>query len=505
MGNAGSPTQGLATLSTRSIALSPDETLWVAGTSDHGVHASADGGAAWAPTGLLGGTYGDVSVSPDYANDRTIFAVWNSSFSIGGGVNRTTDGGATWSRVYSTDFVGALAISPEYATDGTVYVAGTGGRVQRSTDGGDTWAPVGTWPPGVSSPALRIALPPSYPADGTLFAGGSQGFWRLPPGEATWQPAASGLISTTTVYAIAVAPNYTDSQTLLAAANWTSSTGFYGGVFRSTDGGVNWQVAGAGLPKVEMRSVAFSPNYAADHTAYAISIRQLYRSIDGGQSWTAIGSPPGWPGLSDVTVTRAGHVIVASGAGVWRYGAATRDILVDGSFEAGSGWDLPATSYPAAYSRRAVYDGLQSLRLGIDLGGNTNATSSAQQTVTIPISATIAELSVRWYGASSEEQMAPDPNTPGSQAAGDAQYLLVVDPASGATLETLFWTLSNAQAWQRGVFDLTPYAGRSIVLHFGVTNDGAGGRTAMVVDNASLVVGVLPYRVNLPLVLMIFN
>jgi photosystem II stability/assembly factor-like uncharacterized protein len=512
VGSAVAPAQGLATLSTRSIALSADETLWVAGTSDHGIYASG-GGAAWTPIGLQGGTshysIADVSVSPDYARDRTLFAAWNSSVSIGGSVYRTTDGSATWSPVYSTDSVGALAISPEYATDSTVYATGNTGRVLRSTDGGDTWTQVGTWPPSVSYPALRVALPPNYPADGTVFAGGGQGFWRLPSGETTWQPAASGLIGTTTVIAIAVAPNYTDSQTLLTAANWVSGTEYYGGVFRSTDGGVNWQTASAGLPKVEMRGVAFSPNYATDHTAYAISASQLYRSIDGGQSWTAIGAPPGWPALSDLAATRAGHVIVTSSAGVWRYSTVMRDILVDGNFEAGSGWDLPTTPHRAAYSRRVVYDGQQSLRLGIDVGSNVVADSTAQQTVTIPISATLAELSVRWYGASSEEQMAaPDPIASASQAAGDAQYLRVVDPTSGATLETLFWTLSKAQAWQHDVFDLTAYAGQSIVLHFGVTNDpagrgassGAGGQTAMVVDNASLVVGVLPYRVNLPLI-----
>ncbi|HET7090318.1 MAG TPA: hypothetical protein VFL17_16900 [Anaerolineae bacterium] len=508
VGNAVSAAQGLATLSTRSIALSADETLWVVGTSDHGIYASADGGAAWTPIGLQGGpshfSIADVSVSPDYASDRALFAARNSSVSIGGSIYRTTDSGATWSPVYSTDSVGALAISPEYATDRTVYATGNTGRVLRSPDGGDTWAQVGTWAPGVSYPALRVALPPGYPADGTVFAGGGQGFWRLPSGETTWQPAASGLISTTYVVAIAVAPNYTDSQTLLAAANWVSGMDFYGGVFRSTDGGANWQAASAGLPKVEMRGVAFSPNYATDDTAYAISTSQLYRSIDGGRSWTAIGAPPDWPALSDLTVTRAGHAIVTSSAGVWRYRTAARDILIDGNFEAGSGWDLATTpgTAAAAASRRVVYDGLQALRLGIDMGGNVDATSSAQQTVTIPISATVAQLSVRWYGASSEEQMAaPEPIAPASQAAGDAQYLQIVDPTSGATLETLFWTLSNAQTWQRGVFDLTPYAGQSIVLHFGVTNDGAGGRTAMVVDNASLVADVLPYRVNLPLVL----
>ncbi len=506
VGSAGSLAQGLAALSTQSIALSLDETLWVAGTSDHGVYASVDSGATWMPIGLQEGTshYSvvDASVSPDYANDRTLFAAWNSGVSIGGSIYRTTDGGAAWSPVYSTDSVGALAISPEYATDRTVYATGNTGRVLRSSDGGDTWALLGTWPPGASYPARRIALPPNYPVDGTIFAGGGQGFWRLPAGETTWQPAASGLVSTTSVSAIAVAPNYTDSQTLLAVASWLSSTALHGGVFHSADGGINWQTASTGVPDAELRGVAFSPNYATDHTAYLISISQLYRSIDGGHRWTAIGAPPGRPALSGVTVTRAGQVLVASSTGVWRYSTATRDILVDGNFEAGSGWDLPVTSHPAAYSQRIVYDGLQSLRLGVDAGDNVDAYSSAWQTVTLPISATVAQLSLRRYGVSGEAQTAAhDPIAPANPAAGDAQYLLVVDPTNGATLETLFWTLSNAQTWQREVFDLTPYAGRSIVLNLGVVNDGAGGQTAMYVDNVSLVVGVLPYPVNLPLVL----
>ena len=91
-------------------------------------------------------------------------------------------------------------------------------------------------------------------------------------------------------------------------------------VFRSTDGGVNWHMAGIGLPEGEqMRYVAFSPRYGTDRAAYATSSKQLYRSLDGGESWTALGAPPGSPDLYDVAVDSAGHVQMASNAGVWRY------------------------------------------------------------------------------------------------------------------------------------------------------------------------------------------
>jgi len=57
------------------------------------------------------------------------------------------------------NYSGALAISPQYATDHTLYVLGSG--VSRSSNGGDSWAPVGTWPP-FATPYQEIALPPNY-------------------------------------------------------------------------------------------------------------------------------------------------------------------------------------------------------------------------------------------------------------------------------------------------------------------------------------------------------
>jgi bacillopeptidase F (M6 metalloprotease family) len=92
--------------------------------------------------------------------------------------------------------------------------------------------------------------------------------------------------------------------------------------------------------------------------------------------------------------------------------------------------------------------------------------------------------------------------TPSRSDAGDAQYVLILNPANGVISQTLLWQLSNAQAWQGYVFDLAPYAGQAILLHFGVLNDGAGGSTGLYVDDVSLVViGPLPHRLYLPVIL----
>jgi photosystem II stability/assembly factor-like uncharacterized protein len=514
--------QGLATMDTWPLAHSPDAGLLLTGARNDGVYGSTDGGDSWLPMGLQGGGWydriPDVAISPHYATDRTLFAAWASGVSIGGAVYRTTDGGAAWESVYSTDYVGELAISPRFADDRTVYAAGSSSRVVRSSDGGETWDAVGTWPSGAYPGTTRVALSPNYPADRTIFAGG-QGLWRLPPDEVEWE-LSPDLSQDYYVGGIAVSPNYAADQTLLATASWADPAGQRRyAVFRSTDGGVGWRLANAGLPAGEqMGGVTFSPRYATDRTAYATSERRLYRSLDGGQSWTAVGAPPGWPELHDVAVDDAGPVHVASSVGVWHYTTPARDIIVDGGFEASGGWSLPATPRPAGYSDRVAYDGRRSVRVGIVDGGNAYAYSSARQAVTIPTNTITATLSFYTYRVSGESTTAarsrvfrlgsasdPGGAYPSSAAAGDAQYVLVIDPETGAIRQTLLWDLSNGQRWQHHAFDLRQYAGETVLIHFGVYNDGGGGWTGMYVDNVALVVARPavggPMETYLPLVL----
>jgi photosystem II stability/assembly factor-like uncharacterized protein len=509
--------QGLATLDTGPIAFSPEADLLLTGARNHGVYGSTNGGASWLPMGLQGGGWyyniPDVAISPDYAADETLFAAWGSGVSIGGAVYRTTDRGATWELVYSTDHIGGLAVSPQYAADQTVYAVGNTVRVVRSTDGGETWDAVGTWPSGVYPGTTQVALPTNYPTDTTVFAAG-QGFWRLPSGATEWA-LASGLDDGYYVRSIAISPGYAADQTLLATAWWFAGPAGpqRHAVFRSTDGGAHWELASVGLPETaEMQSVAFSPDYATDRIAYATSSRQLYRSRDGGQSWTALGGPPGSPTLYDVVVNAAGHVYVTSSAGVWHYATLFQDIIVDGGFEGDGGWDMPTTPQPAGYSPEVTYDGFRSARVGIVNDSNTYAFSSARQEVTIPVDAVAATLGCHLYPVSGESMAVPQSqafrrgvaldawHSLSSASAGDAQYVLVLD-SDDTILEFLFWDLSNDQHWQRHTFDLTNYAGQTIKLHFGVRNDGQDGQTGMYVDNVSLIIerpGI--ERVYLPLV-----
>ena len=153
-----------------------------------------------------------------------------------------------------------------------------------------------------------------------------------------------------------------------------------------------------------------------------------------------------------------------------------------------------------------VYDGEQSMRAGIDKGENKFSYSSASQTLAIPADAGNATLRFYIYPVSGETLVVaqrrafPQGRLSADQptATGDAQYLLLIDEEEHILWPALFWELSNAQRWQPHRYDLTSCAGQTLTLHFGVRNDGTGGRTAMYVDNVSLIV---THRVYLPLIL----
>jgi hypothetical protein len=392
--------------------------------------------------------------------------------------------------------MGILAISPGFAGDQTIFAGNYDYRVVGSTDGGDTWNPIGTWPPGTTSSKLLVALPPNYPTDSTIFAA-NYGFWRLPPGETLWQPAASGIVSTSYVSALAVAPNYTTSHTLLATSYDYTLNGLRSTVWRSDDGGVNWLVSGSGLPDAEWRSLAFSPEYADDHTVYLASPQQLYRSVDDGHSWTAVAATPDGVWLNKVAVSSAGEVIVATSDGVAKYRAGFRDVLINGEVEGVGGWTLSADE--TFYATEISFHAQQALHLGLARGSNRPIDSFAAQTVTIPISATLAQLNLRLYPASSEATIALQDR---SATSGDAQYVSIAPSGTETISTTLLWTLSNAQMWQRYSFDLTPYAGQTIVVRVGVLNDGLGGQSALYLDSASLItLGPNGQRVFLPVIL----
>ncbi len=273
-----------------SPAYATDQTVFaihfVPATDTSTLLRSQDQGLTWMAVSTLAGEATDLHLSPAFAADRTLFALAGDRT----GLHRSTDGGATWQTFpFLTGDIfnaGDLAVSPNYATDHTLFVTGLG-NISRSTDRGETWTAQNRM-----GPTYAVAISPNFAADGTVWES-----YRLMEGIGDGTPES--------------------------------------GVIRTGDGGGTWALTNTGLPdsyEPFPRSLAVSPGYAQDHTLFAALGGQsvsgithnLYRSQDGGDSWRDLGFAVDNPDIHDLAVTTGGRtglsVFLATDNGIWRYG-----------------------------------------------------------------------------------------------------------------------------------------------------------------------------------------
>ncbi len=250
----------------------------------------------------------------------------------GGGVWRTEDAGRTWTSTFDHGAaapVGAIAVAP---SDPNIVYIGTGqptprydvaggAGVFRSTDGGKTWTSVGL---AATRSIGRIWIDPTDPntvlvaAVGHFFGPNAErGVYRSTDGGKTWAHTLA-IDSDTGAVDIAADPN--DAHVLFAAAwqarqypwqsYFTPVSGPGSGIYTSTDGGVTWhKITGHGLPSGNLGRISL----ATARTATALRIYAeidapknggLYRSDDGGASWSLVNDEPAINGYyaSHITV-----------------------------------------------------------------------------------------------------------------------------------------------------------------------------------------------------------
>ncbi len=267
-----------------------------------------------------------LGVSPDYANDKTLylstFAEWNWGYKD---ILRSTDGGATWSKLPkgldNRSRIIAIRVSPSFSLDNTVYAATSGDGVYASTDRGNSWQPINNGLAGTSISELKIAGSPS--GGHTLFAAPTTGgLFRRTSTESAWTQVLSSSIK---LAVVTPSPDFTTDLTVLAADS-------AGNLRISTDGGLNWLARGnpaaariydmaiapggakviflatsrrgvfysansgisftnivANLPAEAVNNVAVSPDYNVDQTVFCTTpSHTVYKSTNSGASWTLI-------------------------------------------------------------------------------------------------------------------------------------------------------------------------------------------------------------------------
>ncbi len=173
----------------------------------NGIYRSADGGASWQSLGLTGSDrIGRIAIDP--ANPQRMFAAAAGNLFVPGGqrgLYRTTDGGATWQLVLAgaNTTTGAIDVTITPGNPNRIYAAmwdhrrqpngrvygGVGSGIYRSTDGGATWTRLaGGLPaagPDVGRMGIAVAANRLY-AIAADASGDFLGFWTSTNGGDSW-------------------------------------------------------------------------------------------------------------------------------------------------------------------------------------------------------------------------------------------------------------------------------------------------------------------------------
>jgi len=220
----GDGTMGLAVYS---LAVCPTNSDVVyAGTKEHGVYKSTNGGVSWQPTALGGEMVWGLAIRPGGECPVVYATTW------GQWVQKTEDGGVSWTRKRNglgEEYLYALVIDPD--TPETVYAGTYSQGVSKSTNGGNLWTFAGLG--GLEVDALMID--PTAPK--TIYAGTwGNGLHKTENGGEPWAAANTGLgVNARELYAVAVDP--TNYQTVYVAT-------YQDGIYQSVNRADSWSQDG---------------------------------------------------------------------------------------------------------------------------------------------------------------------------------------------------------------------------------------------------------------------
>ena len=251
---------------------------------------------------LMSGRISDIIIHPK--NENLWYVTAGS-----GGVWKTENSGTTWNPIFDSQksySIGCITMDPQ---NNNVLWVGTGenvgGRhvgygdgIYKSENGGQTWSKKGL---NNSEHISKIIIHPNnsdvlwVASQGPLWSkGGDRGVYKTVDGGKTWQRKLGDdkWIGATDLLIDSRNPD------VLYAATWQrhrTVAGYMGGgpgtaIYKSTDGGENWQKLTKGLPKSNMGKIGLAMSYQNNDIIYAaIELDRrtggVYRSEDQGLSW----------------------------------------------------------------------------------------------------------------------------------------------------------------------------------------------------------------------------
>ncbi|MCW2925998.1 MAG: hypothetical protein JWM98_3402 [Thermoleophilia bacterium] len=302
---------------------------WLVASGDGGAIQSFDAGATWSAFGGLPGTV------PYYAT-----AVQNPSTVVllgaYGEIQRSTNGGTSWSRVdsvYDNRFRAAALVG------GTLLTSGDGAQLLSSTDLGTTFAASAEFTPtlyGVAADGRDEAWVVGsggvirHTSDGTTFTAQASPTTNMLADVVTsgpsraWAVGEGGTIVATTDAGASWATQVSGVTSRLRAVEAADdqrawAVGEYGVVLRTTNGGATWTSSSAGIQT--LKSIAVG---SAQVVWVSGSANSVQRSTDGGASWSAVALPGAFNNDSILVAGASSDgqraVVASSGGLVYRTG-----------------------------------------------------------------------------------------------------------------------------------------------------------------------------------------
>ncbi|MGB9234193.1 MAG: hypothetical protein WCC04_07240 [Terriglobales bacterium] len=290
------------------------------GSVDGGIWQTTDAGVVWKPIfdGQPIASIGAIAVAP--SDPKIIYAGSGESdirsdLSSGNGIYRSTDGGQTWSNAGLRDSrqISRIVVDPRNAS--VVYVAALGHAygpnaergVFKTTDGGAHWIKILDQGPDVGAADLAMATGNPNILFATMWrarrppwsvyaplGGPGSGLYRSMDGGQSWSHlTGAGLpVGAWERAGVAVSSNGKRVYALIDVKK--VGTASSAGLYRSDDGGDTWSLANAD-PRLTSRSWYFSNitiDPRNDDVIYVPSVA-LYRSEDGGKTIAIVRGAPG--------------------------------------------------------------------------------------------------------------------------------------------------------------------------------------------------------------------
>ena len=319
------------------------------GSVGGGVWKSTNSGRTWTPVfdDQPIASIGAIGVAP--SNPNVVYvgtgeADMRSQISYGNGMYKSTDAGKTWKHIGLDDTrqIGRVIVDPKnpnivfVAALGHVYGANPDRGVFRSTDGGATWTKVLFKNENVGAIDLQFdpnnskivyatlwntrrppwsIYPPSYGPGGGIF--------KSTDGGNTWQELTRG-VPTEGQGRIGIAVARSNNKRIYAIVDAKA-----GGLYRSDDAGASWTLVSSDK-RIWGRGWYFCKVVADPKNAdiVYVSNTSVYKSIDAGKTWTAIKGAPGgddyhqlWISPDDpnrmILASDQGAVVTEDGAQTW--------------------------------------------------------------------------------------------------------------------------------------------------------------------------------------------